>query len=145
MNIPEAEKLASTSRQSANSQKSSKLEEIYSVRSSTFISSVLQFSLIQFNMRCRRSGLRQHINRTKSIFLDSKFSFTLYRSIVSKSNSSQCVYGKLGFLETIFFNKITNSSLSIVSQLQATRSSLLAIANDDLFSRYFRGGIFSKN
>ena len=29
-------------------------------------------------MRCRRSGLPQH-NRTKSIFLDSKFSFTLYR------------------------------------------------------------------
>ena len=42
MNIPEAEKYASTSRQStANSQKSSKLEEIHSVRSSKFISSVL--------------------------------------------------------------------------------------------------------
>ena len=55
-----------------------KLEEIHSVRSITFISSVLYFSLIQFNMHCRRSGLPQH-NRTKSIFLVSKFSFTLHR------------------------------------------------------------------
>ena len=38
------------------------------------------------------------------------------------------------------------SSLPIVfSSFKATTSSPLAIANDDLFSRYFRSGIFSKN
>ena len=36
-------------------------------------------------------------------------------SIVSKSNSSLCLYGKLGFLEMFFFNKRSNSSLSTVS------------------------------
>ena len=144
MNIPEAEKYASTIRQSPNSQKSSKLEEIHSVRSNTCISSVLQFSLIQFNMRCRRSGLPQH-NRTKSILLDSKLSFTLYRIHRFKVKFFVVFIREARGLETVFFNKRTNYSLSIVSQSQATRSSPLAIANDDMFSRYFRGGIFSKN
>ena len=52
--------------------------------------------------------------------------------MVTKSNSSLCFYGKLWFLGTFFFNKRTNSSSSIVSSSKVTRSSPLAIANDDL-------------
>ena len=43
------------------------------------------------------------------------------------------------------FNKRTNSSLPIVSSSEATSGSSLAIANGELFSRYFRSGIFSEN
>ena len=71
---------------------------------------------------------------------DSKFSFTLY------SIKVKFFVVKLGLLETFFFNKRTNSSLPIVSSSKATSSSsLYAIANDDLFSRYFQRGIFSEN
>ena len=102
MNIPEAEKCTSTSRWSANSKRNPTLDEIHSVSSITVISSVLQFSLILFSMRCRRSGASATERRT--VFSTRNSALHSTGSMVLRSNSSYCqifpVYGKIKFLKS---------------------------------------------